>query len=149
MPLPSHPPPPFYPPGFASPPGFAGGFPSAAAGSFDQPAGFRISRDAFEDGYGLTIHAGGADPATIEVRAEGQSLIISRERSEQRFQEDSYEEGHGFVRSFSYSSGSASLRLPVPPDADLSAMTREDGKEGVRITIPRRAASNRPQTESR
>jgi HSP20 family molecular chaperone IbpA len=101
----------------------------------------RISRDASAEAYGLTIELDGIDTAAVQVSAVGQSLVISRERSEQQVQEDSFDDGRGFVRSFSYSSGSASRRVSVPPDGDLSAMRREDGDGRIRITIPRQGRS--------
>jgi hypothetical protein len=142
--------PPYGFPGFGGPPGFPEGFPGGGTGGFGPPGGLRISQDASDQAYGLTIDLDeGMDPAAIEVRPEGRSLVISRERSEQRVQEDSFDDGRGFARSFSYSSGSARRRLPVPWDADLGAMTREDADRRIRVTIPRRQAADSAQPGAR
>ena len=106
---------------------------------FGPPSGFRLQREVSEDAYTLTIELNGMGPEEIQARAQGQWIILSRERTEQQVQNDSFDDGRGYRRSFSYSSGTASRRLSVPGDGDLSAMSREDGEDSVRIRIPRRS----------
>jgi len=106
---------------------------------FRPPSGLRLQREASEDAYTLTIELNGMDPEQIQARAQGQWIILSRKRTEQQVQNDSFDDGRGYRRSFSYSSGTASRRLSVPRDGDLSAMSREDGEDSVRIRIPRRS----------
>lgn len=113
--------------------------PSAAGGRrFGPPAGFRLAREASDDAYTLTVELDGMNPEQIQVRTQGQWIVLSQERTEQRDQRDGFDDGRGFRRSFSYSSGTASRRLSVPSDGDLSAMSREDKEGTVRIRIPRR-----------
>jgi HSP20 family molecular chaperone IbpA len=141
--------PPFDFPGYGPPPGFAEGFPGGRSAGFRPPGRFRISQDASEQAYGLTIELQGTDPAAIQVRPDGRFLVISRERTEQQVQKDSFDDGRGFMRSFSYSTGNTKRRIRVPRDADLSAISREDSKERIRITIPRRPAAESWQPEGR
>jgi len=115
------------------------GSPSFGGASFGPPSRFRISRATSDDAYTLTIGLDGMSPEEVQVRAQGQWITISRKHTEQREQNDSFDDGHGFMRSFSYSSGTASRRLSVPADGDLSAMSREDGGGSILIRIPRRA----------
>jgi HSP20 family molecular chaperone IbpA len=96
-----------------------------------------ISRATTPDAYELTIELAGASPQDVQVRAQGQSILISRESSTQQVQKDSFGNGRGYTRSFSYSSGTSSRRLRVPQDADLSAMSRTDAESSVVIRIPR------------
>lgn len=124
-------------PDFGPGPGPSWAYPGSGVPSFGRPPGFRISRATSNDAYSLTIHLHGMSPEEVQVRAQGQSLVISRERTEQQIQKDSFDDGRGFMRSFSYSSGTSSRRLTVPRDADLSAMSREDGEESIHIRIPR------------
>jgi hypothetical protein len=105
---------------------------------FGPPARFRISRQTSDDAYNLTIGLDGIAPDEVQVRAQGHWILISRQRSEQQIQKDSFDDGRGYRRSFSYSSGTTSRRLSVPPDGDLSAMSRDDGESSIRISIPRR-----------
>jgi HSP20 family molecular chaperone IbpA len=85
----------------------------------------------------LTVDLDGMGPEEVQIRTQGQSIVISRAHSAQELQKDSFDDGRGFVRSFSYSSGTSSRRLSVPRDADLSAMSREDGEGRIQIRIPR------------
>lgn len=124
-------------------PGARSGGPRGPGGAggrgFGSPSGFRLQREASEDAYTLTIELNGMGPEQVQVRTRGQWIILSRERTEQQIQNDSFDDGRGYRRSFSYSSGTASRRLSVPGDGDLSAMSREDGENSVRIRIPRRS----------
>lgn len=126
-----------YPP-YGPPSGFSRGYPGSGRPAPRPTSGLRIAREASEEAYTLTIHLNGMSTEEVEVRAQGNWLVLSRNDSEQRVQQDSFDDGRGYTRSYSFSTGSASRRLSVPPDADLSAMSREDGENSVRIRIPRR-----------
>ncbi len=132
------PPPPPYPGYGPGPgPGSFGGYPGPRGSSFGPANGMHISRATSPDAYELTIELTGASPQDIQVRAQGQSILISRESSTEQVQKDSFDNGRGYTRSFSYSSGTSSRRLRVPPDADLSAMSRTDAESSIHIRIPR------------
>jgi HSP20 family molecular chaperone IbpA len=74
----------------------------------------------------------------IQVDVDGRSLRISRDTSAKMSREDNFDDGRGYMRSFSYSSGRSNRRIPLPSDADGAAMQRQDSPEQVRILIPRR-----------
>lgn len=78
------------------------------------------------------------DPETIQVHTQDHWLLLRRTHSAQQTRNDDLGDGRGFTRSFSYSSGATSRRLSVPGDGILSAMSREDGEDNIRIRIPRR-----------
>jgi hypothetical protein len=114
------------------------GHPGFSQRSFASPAGFRISRRASNDAYDMTIELDGMSPEEVQVRPQGNWILISRESSAQQVQNDSFDDGRGYMRSFSYSSGRTSRRVSVPRDGNLSAMSREDGESSIHIHIPRR-----------
>ena len=113
-----------------------------------QPPGFgympaaplRISRQVTPDAYLLRITPGDGKTADVQVTPRGRVLEISRATGSETTEERSFDDGRGYMKSFSYSSGSTSRRIPVPPDADLSAMTREESDGTVLIRIPRQSA---------
>lgn len=115
------------------------GFPGMARSGLGGPSGpLQISRYATEDAYIVDIQLNGMKPEDVQVSARGSWIRVSRNQSRQETREDSFEQGRGYSRSYSFSSGSASRRFNVPRDADLEGLTREE-KEGVlRILIPRR-----------
>jgi hypothetical protein len=123
--------PPGYPP-FGPPPGFGGFERRGPAG----PGG--ISRQATEDAYILEIPLEGMKPEDIQVSTQGRWISISRGQTAQQTRQETFDQGRGYVRSFSYSTGSGARRLTLPRDADPEAMSREDGEDAVRILIPRR-----------
>jgi hypothetical protein len=130
--------PPPSPPAVGFPPEPPGGFPGAGGRpGFGPQTGFRVSRDASEDAYVLNIELNGMSPDEIQVRTQGQWIILSRDSSRRKVQEDSFEDGRGYMRSYSFSSGTASRRFTVPRDGNLEAMTREEDESGIRIRIPR------------
>lgn len=124
----------FYPPRSHPP----GGYPDSGGRGFGGPAGFRISRATSDDAYMLTIALDGMGPETVRIRTQGPWILLSRIHSVQQTRKDNFDDGRGSMRSFSYSSGTTNQRLAVPPDAILSAMSREDGTDGIRLRIPRR-----------
>jgi len=114
------------------------GFPGADRPGFGPRSGFEIARETAEDAYILNIRLSGMKPQEVQVRTEGRWILVSKDRSLQQVQEDSFDDGRGYSRSFSYSSGTATRRFTVPRDADPAAMRREDSEGAVRIVIPRR-----------
>jgi len=125
-------------PGYGSQPYPPWGYPDSGGRGFGRPTGFRISRATSDDAYTLTIALDGMGPETVQVRTEGHRILLSRTYSSRQTRKDGLDDGRGLVRGFSYSSGTTSRRLSVPPDAILSAMSREDGTDSIRLRIPRR-----------
>ena len=104
-------------------------------------AGMRLTRQHDDDAYTLDIQLNGLDPAQVRVLPLGYALAIIATQSAQTEREERFADGRGFRRSYSWSSGHSTKRLPVPPDGDLSAMRREDGDDMIHIVIPRTAAA--------
>jgi HSP20 family molecular chaperone IbpA len=91
-----------------------------------------------EDAYLIDIPLHGASADQLQIDAEGNWLRITRDSSRQETREDSFDDGRGFARRYSFSSGRTSRRVGLPMDADLDAMTREETESGLRLRIPRR-----------
>jgi len=104
-----------------------------------QMGGLRIQRSATDQAYLLTIYLAGVKPDEVRVEARGPRLLVTRDRSTEASQEETFTDGRGYRRSFSYSSGRVSRRFNVPPDGDTSAMQRRDTEEAIYVTIPRTA----------
>ena len=98
----------------------------------------RFNQTVTAEGYILEIPLDGLKAEDIQVQIDGRSLRLSRDTSTQKTREETLGDGQGYLRSYSFSSGRSSHRLPLPPDAEGGAMRREDGAEQVRIIIPRR-----------
>lgn len=113
------------------------GFPDRGYGYGSDRPGIRVSRQTTEDAYILDIQLRGIRPDEVQVRAQGRWITIDRVSSAQEVRQEQFDEGRGYARSFSYSSGTASRRMTLPPDADVSAMQREDGERSIRIRFPR------------
>jgi len=126
-----------YPP-YGPPPGMGRGFPGMAAPRMGPSGGMQISREATPEAYVLTIHLRDVKPAQVQIQTHGQWMRISEVGSQQQVQRDTFDQGRGYVHSYSYSSGSASRQFSVPWDGDLSAMKREDSGDTIRVTIPRK-----------
>jgi HSP20 family molecular chaperone IbpA len=105
-------------------------------------AGMRLTQQRSDDAYTLDIELGGADPSQVRIEPIGSALVIISEQSAESRREETFADGRGFSRSFSYASGRSTKRLPVPPDGDLSAMQREDSDGHIRILIPRVAMTS-------
>lgn len=128
-------------------PGMPYGFPGAAGTPSPQvpPSGapeafgtLTLSPEITDEAYILIIGLNGRDPASVEVNAVGNALLITGRDSAQTSTNQQFDDGRGYQRSWSWSSGHRSRRLPAPPDADLSMLRREHGEDEVRIIIPRR-----------
>jgi HSP20 family molecular chaperone IbpA len=92
------------------------------------------------DAYNLDISLNGLEPGQVEIQPTRGSLVIVARRSAQTEREETFDDGRGYARSYSWSGGRSVKRLPVPPDGDLSAMQREDADGIIRVRIPRRSA---------
>lgn len=132
------------PPPLTDPGGFPGPRPDPATGQPDAPAGafsqgrrqLSISRQTTPDAYLVEIRLINIDPAQVQILPQGRSLRIGYQTRADDYRKDSFEGGYGnSYRSFS---SSASQRLPVAPDADLAAMSREVSPDRIQIRIPRR-----------
>lgn len=117
------------------PPGLEG----APGGPRDwgRPGGLRISREATQDTYLIRIDIGDAKPEDIQISPVGRGLAISRKSEALTEREDSFDDGRGYRRSFSFARGTSSRRLPLPPDADPAGMTREVSDKAIVLRIPR------------
>ncbi len=123
------------PPDFSAPPGLAAperGMPGRLGGPL------RYNQSITAEGYVLEIPLEGMKAEEIQVDVQGRSLRISRDTSTRTSREDNFDDGRGYQRSYSFSSGRTSRRLPLPPDADGAALQRQDSADQVRILIPRR-----------
>ena len=126
------------PPGlspFGTGPGFSG---MDRPGIGGESGALQITRRATEDAYIIEIGLGGMKPEELQVETQGGWIRIGRDESRQEVREDSIDQGRGYARSWSFSSGRASRRVMLPRDADVTGMTRDESAESVRITIPRR-----------
>jgi HSP20 family molecular chaperone IbpA len=90
-----------------------------------------------EDAYIIEVPLEGMSAEEVQVTTQGNWISIGRDQSRQDVKEDTFDQGRGYARSYSFSSGSASRRFSVPRDADVSAMTREESEGTLRISIPR------------
>jgi HSP20 family molecular chaperone IbpA len=86
----------------------------------------------------IDIPVNGNRPEDIQVEVRGDWILLKSDRSRQETREDSFDQGRGYARSYSFSSGVASRRFMLPPDADVGALTREEVDGTLRIRIPRR-----------
>lgn len=103
------------------------------------PGQLRILREVTDDAYLVHIQVGDGKTDEVQVTPQGRSLAISRSTDAQTLQEDSFDEGRGYRRSFSFSRGALSRRVGLPPDANPAAMTREVKDGTITLRIPRSA----------
>jgi hypothetical protein len=131
------------PPGYPmQPPGFPMR-PIGHSRSRPQPPGqLRLSPEVRDDAYVLTIDLDGQDAADVDVSPQGNALVITHRRSANTEYDQRFDNGRGYQRGWSWSSGQSSRRLPVPPDADMSGMRREQTEQQVRIIIPRQTPAD-------
>ncbi len=120
------------------PEGYAGGAPYMGPSSMDRGTGFsqqrgiRFQQDQDETGYHLRIFTRGYAPGAIEVRVEGPYLVVQNQESHQL--ENRSERGY----SFTSNSMSLKRRFRIPRDADVAGMSREEGDDGLVVTLPYR-----------
>jgi hypothetical protein len=135
----------YQPPGYGPTAGPYGGPAEAEDGSvsFDF-AGMRLTQRRSDDAYTLDIELNGVDPSQVRIVPGRSGLTIVAGQTAQTESEETFGDGYGFRRSYSWSSGQSVKGLPVPPDGDLSALQREEGEDMIRILIPRVASQTAP-----
>ncbi|MGE5154275.1 MAG: Hsp20/alpha crystallin family protein [Bdellovibrio bacteriovorus] len=101
------------------------------------PGQLRITREVTDDAYLVHILVGEGKTEEVQVTPLGRSLAISRSTDAQTEEEQRFDDGRGYQRSYSFSRGAVSRRLGLPPDADLSGMTREAKDGTITLRIPR------------
>ena len=106
----------------------------------NQQGGLRITQSATDEAYLLDIQLSGTKPADIKVAAQGPWILVTREDTAQSTREETFSDGRGYQRSFSYSSGHDSRRFNVPRDGNAAAMQRQDSEDAIHISIPRAKA---------
>ena len=93
--------------------------------------------------YKLSIEVPGMDASEIEVSVEGNMLVVSGEKKEER---EEKEEGYSYSeRSY----GSFERRIELPTAADAEKIKAKVRNGVLRITLPKdeKAASNRKRIE--
>jgi HSP20 family molecular chaperone IbpA len=101
----------------------------------------QINRRTTDDAYVIDIELRNLRPDEVQVQAQGRWLSIGRDTSAEEVRQEQFDDGRGYMRSFSYSTGSTSRRMGLPPDADPAGMQREERENGLTIRIPRKAFS--------
>lgn len=160
---------PFQPPAFPMAPGSRGGWPTGpsspdggqptTAATATPPAAaavermsararpawprMNVSRRMGGDAYLVDIQLENIDPAQIEVLPAGRGLVIRHNTETRVSQQDALPGGEGYRSSYSFSRGTASRRVGLPPDADLAGMSREIKDGNILIRVPRNAQARR------
>ncbi|MBK1716595.1 Hsp20/alpha crystallin family protein [Thiocystis violacea] len=98
-----------------------------------------VSRQAGEDAYLIDIQLQNIDPEQVEIQPMGRGLLIRHNAETRVSQQDTLPGGEGYRSHYSFSQGSASRRLGLPPDADLAGMSREVKEGHILIRVPRNA----------
>lgn len=94
-----------------------------------------ISRRAEPDAYLIEIRLRNIDPDEVRIVPQGRGLRIGYQTRAEDRREDRFD--GGYSGSYSVVGGSASQRLPLPPDADLAAMSRTATDDAIALRIPR------------
>ncbi|MFD2113577.1 Hsp20 family protein [Thiorhodococcus fuscus] len=100
-----------------------------------------IRRAMRGDVYVVDVLLQNIAPDAVEVRPAGQGLLI-RYDTERRVDRENQLLNGGYASSYSLSHGTASRRVGLPGDADLSAMSTEIEDGVIQVSIPRTAAPN-------
>lgn len=128
------------PPGLPAPPSapFAGRLDAPPA----QPAAWSqwgrhlsIARRTTPEAYFVEIRLANIDPEQVQIMSRGRGLRIAYRTRAEEYRQDSF--GAGYGRGYRVMSGSASQGLVLPPDADVSAMSREVTSDRIQLRIPR------------
>ncbi len=134
-------PPPFMdPPGLPMPP--SAPFAARSDASLVEPATsdqrgrhLSIARRTTPDAYLVEIRLANIDPEQVQIMSRGRGLRIAYRTRAEEYRQDSF--GAGYGRGYRVMSGSASQGLVLPPDADVSAMSREVTSDRIQLRIPR------------
>ena len=103
-----------------------------------------MRQERTEDQYLLIIDLDGLPPENVQVRPFGRSLVVRTRTDARTHRSESLDDGRGYRESYRISTGSRTRRLPVPPDADLAGLVREERAQQVRVMIPRSTAQAAP-----
>jgi len=138
---------PFGPPAFIDP---APGFLPPPSPMSEPPVGrppvsrterrhLSISRQSSRDAYMIDIRLTNIDPEQVQILPQGRGLRIAFQTQHQSQTQDDRQGayGGGYRQGYSVMRGSASQRIPLPPDADLAAMSREVKPDRILLRIPR------------
>ncbi|MES9899480.1 MAG: Hsp20/alpha crystallin family protein [Sedimenticola sp.] len=82
-------------------------------------------------GYQVHITVSGRSPDSIHISVQPGQLIIQESSSNEERHHN--QGGRGYFHSWS----SMSRRIPLPRDADIEGMTRQNSEGTVTLTIPR------------
>lgn len=101
--------------------------------------GFHINQGADLDRYYVNIQLAGSAPEQVLVSLdEGRWLTIRIQDRSSTHQEFTSPQGNGWTRTYSFGGGQQMMRITLPPDADFTAMARDNQPGLVRLVIPRR-----------
>jgi len=106
-------------------------------GAMNKASGFFVTQRATGDAYVLDIALNNMQPAQLQVDIRGPWIRISAKDTREDMREEQFGDGRGFMRSYSYSSGSNVQRIALPRDANPAGMRRENTADSVHIFIPR------------
>lgn len=96
-----------------------------------------IARRIQDDVYLIDVRVEGLAPDQILVRPAGRALVIGYSRERRTDRRDTLPADAGYRTSRSISRGVMSRRLALPPDADLSRLSREVRDGHLLIRVPR------------
>jgi hypothetical protein len=86
----------------------------------------------------IDIRLTNIDPEQVQIIPQGRGLRIAFQTQHQSQTKDDGQDAYGGYRQgYSFMRGSASQRIPLPPDADLAAMSREVTPDRILLRIPR------------
>ena len=105
----------------------------------ERPAWPRLSltRRATDDAYLIEIQLQNIQPDQVEIRPAGRGLIIKHSATVRFSQNDTLPGGDGYQSRYSISRDTSGRRVGLPPDADLTGMTREVEDGRILIRVPR------------
>jgi len=96
-----------------------------------------IARRILDDAYLVDIRVAGLDPDQVLVRPAGRGLMVGYSMQRWTDRSDTLPDGAGYRTSRSLSLGTVNRRLALPPDADLSRLSREVRDGHLLIRVPR------------
>lgn len=96
-----------------------------------------IARRIQDDVYLIDVRVEGLAPDQVLVRPDGRALVIGYSREHRTDRRDTLPGIDGYRTGYSVSRGVMSRRLALPPDADLSRLSREWRDGHLLIRVPR------------
>ncbi|MEJ1298442.1 MAG: Hsp20/alpha crystallin family protein [Candidatus Sedimenticola sp. (ex Thyasira tokunagai)] len=118
----------------AAPPWSQGYMGSGSSHNFQRHSGSHIQIRNYNvpGGYQVQITVSGRSPDSIRISVQPGQLILQESRSNE---ERHHNQGS---RGYFHSWSSMSQRIPLPRDADIEGMTRQNSEGTITLTIPRR-----------